>query len=423
MGTDTGDRAAPPTGRRIAMGIVAAGTIAAGVLIVALTAAGGLPGTAGRPSAGASPGATLPPSPGRPSQAAESPTPTASPSTGPTPSPTQELVAAPLTGLLVTPEAARRHPIAVMVDDQVNARPQSGFNAASIVWQAPAEGGIPRYMLIFQDAVPGKVGPVRSSRQYFIEWAAEWRAMYVHAGGSPQALETLAARGTGGWVWNADAFRWEGSYLTRVNAVRVPGGQSYPLFPPHNLYTDGARLRQLATRLKAKDVPLTPVWTFGPDALPEDRPIGARLTLSYPYETIAFRYDAPSNTYRRYINGSKKAQVDAGDGDVVGPKNVVILRMAFGPLNDGHPEKQRLEASDVGHGTAWIATNGVTVQGTWRKASPTAPTLLFGPNGKPVTLTAGQTFVEVIEPSYALSIRAGHATPPPPMNPGSLSPN
>jgi hypothetical protein len=409
------------SGRRNGMALMGGAGIAAGVLVLALFAAGALPGLAARPSGGdASPGATVPPGPGHP---VESPAQTAvSPSTAPSPEPTLELVPAPLTGLPVTPDAAGRHPIAVMVDDHADARPQSGFNAASIVWQAPAEGGIPRYMLIFQDTVPGKVGPVRSSRQYFIEWAAEWRAMYVHAGGSPQALATLAARGTGGWVWNADAFRWEGSYLTRVHAVTVPGGQSYPLVPPHNLYTDGARLRRLAARLKAADGPLTPVWSFGPDALPENRPIGARLTVAYPYETIAYRYDAPTNTYHRYINGSKKAQVDAADGRLVGPKNVVILRMAFGPLNDGHPAKQRLEASDVGHGTAWISTNGVTRQGTWRKASPTAPTLLFGPDGKAVTLTAGQTFVEVVEPSYGISIRAGHLPPPPPMHPGGLSP-
>jgi len=66
-------------------------------------------------------------------------------------------VAGPLTGLLVSPEAALQHPIAVMVDDHADARPQSGFNAASIVWHAPAEGGVPRYMMIFQDQIPAGV--------------------------------------------------------------------------------------------------------------------------------------------------------------------------------------------------------------------------------------------------------------------------
>ena len=398
--------------------LAAAVVIGLAVVLGTLVAGGAFQGLAARPSIGPGPSspatAAAPTGPG----ATASVAPVTSPS--PTPEPTLQLIAAPLTGLLVTPEAARLHPIAVMIDDHRLARPQSGFNSASVVWQAPAEGGIPRYMLIFQEQVPAAVGPVRSSRQYYIEWAAEWNAMYVHAGGSPQALETLAARGRGSWVWNADAFRWEGQYLLRVQQVKVLGGPTFPLEPPHNLYTDGAKLRQLETKLKVADGPIQPAWTFAPDARPEDRPLGARLTVAYPYESITFRYDAATNTYRRYLDGSKQPQVDAADGKVVAPKNVVILRMAFGPLNDGHPDKHRLEASDVGHGTAWIATNGVTVKGTWRKASVTAPTLLFGPDGKPMTLTAGQTFVEVVSPSYPMTIKAGQVPPASPLDPRGL---
>jgi hypothetical protein len=316
-------------------------------------------------------------------------------------------VPAPLTGLLVNPDAAERQPIAVMMDDLSPARPQSGFNSASIVWHAPAEGGIPRYMLIFQDQVPKSVGPVRSSREYYIEWAAEWQAMYVHAGGSPQALETLAAKGHGQWVYNADEFRWGGSgYLWRTT----------DRFPPHNVYTDGKHLRALAKRLGAADGPLEPVWTFAPDAAPDLRPRGGTIRVDYPTESITYRYDARTNAYVRYINGSRRSQVDRADGKVVAPKNVVILRMAFGPLNDGHPQKHRLEAQDVGKGVAWIATNGHTVKGQWRKASPTAPTLLYGPDGRLVTLTAGQTFVQVLQFGYTFAINDGE--PPPPIAPG-----
>jgi hypothetical protein len=398
---------------RRAAGLGAVVVIGAAVLVGTLLG-GGLLGT---PSPA--------PSGGSPSAVAAATTPGASATATPeaTPSPTLELVPAPLTGRLVSPAAAMRHPIAVMIDDHVNARPQSGFNAASIVWQAPAEGGIPRYMLIFQDQVPAQVGPVRSSREYYIEWAAEWNAMYVHAGGSPQALETLALRGTGGWVWNADAFRWEGRYLLRVHEVKVLNGPTYPLVAPHNLYTSGSLLEKLAASLGVKDQPIQPAWQFGRDVAPEDRPVGTRLTVVYPYEAITYHYDSVTNTYRRFITsgGPFKPQIDAADGLPVAPKNVVILKMAFGPLNDGHPDKHRLEASNVGHGVAWISSNGVTVEGTWRKASVTAPTLLFGPDGKPVTLTIGQTFIEVMPLQDTVTIRAG-TIPGSPLNPGGLAP-
>lgn len=380
--------------RRYLIGLIAIAIVALAILVAAqigtlfprdAAAATGTPGPATQPS---------------PSSVAVLPSaapPTAPP---PTPEPTPVLVPAPLTGIPVSPKAAEQHPIAVMIDDQADARPQSGFNAASIVWHAPAESGIPRYMLIFQEQIPKDIGPVRSARQYYIEWAAEWNSLYVHAGGSPQAIATLYAKGNGQWVYNADEFRWGGRYLWRTT----------DRFAPHNVYTDGKHLRQLARRLGAKDEPMDAAWAFGPDKAAELRPDGGVIKVSYPYELITYRYDAATNTYPRYIDGSKRPQVDRADGEVVAPKNVVILRMVFGALNDGHPDKHRLEAHNIGRGEAWISTGGVTVKGQWRKKSATAPTRLFGPDGEPITLTAGQTFVQVIATTYTFKIRDAEPT-------------
>jgi hypothetical protein len=372
------------------------------VIGVVLLAGAFATGAIGRPKAsdvaiGSPPAATVAPTPG----ATATPIPSASPNPSPTPKPPSTLVPAPFTGLLVSPAAARRHPIAVMIDDHEGARPQSGFNAASVVWQAPAEGGIPRYMLIFQDQIPKSVGPIRSAREYFLEWAAEYRSMYVHAGGSPQAIATLRQYGNGRLVWNAEGLRFDGSFLFRVN-FRVA---------PHNLYTDGARLRSLATFLHVSDGTVKPTWAFRQDASDAERPGPGTITVSYPqYETIVYRYNPLTNSYLRFINGSKKPQVDAADGKVVAPKNVVVLRMHFAPLAGPNP-KHRLEATDVGSGPAWIATGGVTIQGTWRKATVGGPTLLYAANGSRIILTAGQTFVNVMPYGYPVTTTGGKAPP------------
>lgn len=359
---------------------------------------------------GAAAASTTPP----PSEAAvASPTPHVTPAPTPirslvvpppTPAP-PNTVPAPLTGLPVSEAAARQHPIAAMIDDHPDARPQSGFNKASVVWHAPAEGGVPRYMLVFQERLPTSLGPVRSARQYYVEWAAEWNALYVHAGGSPQAIRTLRARGQGQWVWDADEFRWGGLYLFRAT----------DRFAPHNVYTDGEHLRRLMTRLGAEDGPIEAAWAFRPDRPREQRPIGGRIRVSYKYNTVTYRYETRTNRYIRYVDdGTNKPQIDRADGKVVAPKNVVILRMRFGPLSDSNPSKGRLEAQNVGRGEAWVSTNGVTFKAQWRKAAPKAPTRLFTLDGIPIVLTAGQTFVQVLPLENAFVIDDG---PPPVLRP------
>jgi hypothetical protein len=377
----------------------------AGIALLGGLALGLVTATFGSP--GASPSGSAPlvagPSPRpNPSSSSVSVGPSSSPAVtpsqepSPTPEPTPTTVPAPLTGRLVEPEVARRHPIAVMIDDLSPARPQSGFNAASVVFQAPAEGGIPRYMMVFQDRVPKSVGPVRSARYYYIAWAAQWRAMYVHVGGSPQAMQTLAAQGHGQLVYNADEFRWGGTYLWRTTQR----------FPPHNVYTDGKRLRQLLKRVGAADSPLQTAWRFRADKPLTQRPVGGRIEMGYPANHIRYDYDRKTNTYRRSVT-KEGPQIDAADGRRVAPKNVVIMLVSFGPLNDGHPEKHRLEANVIGSGTAWIATNGKTIKGTWRKASLTGPLRFLDNKGRPVKLTVGQTFVQVLRTGSLITVKDG----------------
>jgi hypothetical protein len=346
----------------------------------------------------ATPSASVSPSPAPSASSSASPS-TPSPSPAPSPSPSPVLVPAPLTGELVSPAAAARHPIAVMLDDLGPARPQSGLGSASIVFQAPAEGGIPRYMAIFADSVPTDVGPVRSARYYFIAWASEYRAMYVHAGGSPQALATLRAQGGGQLVYNADEFRY-GPWFRRITSR--PG--------PHNLYTTGAQLRRLAGIIGAS-APPTPIWKFNPPAPIEDRPVGGTITFSYPQNAIRYNYDRLSNTYLRTVS-VEGAQHDALTKARIAPTNVVIMWMKFGPLNDSEPYKHRLEATILGSGPAWIATNGHTLKGTWKKKTTNGPTLFYNAAGQQVDLTVGQTFVNVVTWGTPISVHDGGPVPP-----------
>jgi hypothetical protein len=380
-------------------GAITAGAVTSGALPTGSPAPSELPAPVALTEPSATPSVSASPTPSAPAASA---TPSPTPTPTPTPIPTPILVKAPLTGRLVSPRDAAQHPIALMIDDAPAARPQSGFNAASVVWQAPAEGGVPRYMMIFQETMPKDVGPVRSARSYFITWAAEWKAVYGHVGGSPQAMSTLRAKGSGQLVYNADQFRWGGTYYRRIRSRSAP----------HNVYSDAKSLRIMATKVGAKNEPMKAVWRFAPDAPLAERPSGGIIRVTYPQNKIEYRYDRATNTYLRGVSGQKK-QIDQADGKQVAPKNVVVMMVSFGPLNDGS-NKHRLEARNVGSGKAWIATNGRTIVGTWKKTSLAGPTRFYDKNGKAVTLTAGQTFIQVMPLGSPVSIKDGPLPKPAP---------
>jgi Protein of unknown function (DUF3048) N-terminal domain/Protein of unknown function (DUF3048) C-terminal domain len=384
----------------------------AGAVLGAVIAACGQSGPSAAPSmaivaATATPSPSPTPSP-TPTPV-PTPTPLPTPIPTPTPSPTPAPVAAPLTGALVPPAVARRHPIAVMIDDIRAARPQSGLHLADVVWHAPAEGGIPRYMAIFQSRLPTSIGPVRSARSYYVAWASEWKALYAHSGGSPQALATLRAKGNGQVVYDANEYRYGGRYYHRTKDRQSP----------HNVYTDGKTLRKLAKARGAKDKAYTPVWTFAPDAPLTDRPYGGTLKIRYPWNAITYRYSRTSNTWKRSVTGEGK-QVDAADGERVEPKNVVVMWVSFTATGD---RKHRLEADLIGSGKAAVFTNGRRINGTWRKAGTTKPTLFFDKAGDPIPLTIGQTFIQVIPRTSTITFVAGSDTPPPSPMPSADAPS
>jgi hypothetical protein len=366
-------------------------------------------GPAAQPSglAQVSPSASTSASPsglgGSPSDSGLAPSDSASPEPTATPVPTPVLVPDPLDGVLVSPAVAKRHVVAVMIDDQQDARPQSGLSSASQVWQAPAEGGIPRYVALFSEGDPKAVGPIRSSRLYFIAWAAEWNSLYMHVGGSPQAMKLLAsAQGKGKVVWNADEFRVGSTYMWRIKTR----------FAPHNVYTSSKYMRLLVKAVHAPvSVNYKAHWQFAADAPVAERPTSGSMRVPYLANVITYAYQRSTNTYLRSVTKEGK-QIDAATKKRIAPKNVVVIFMSFAPLNDGS-KKHRLEAQFTGTGKAWVFTNGKLVKGTWRKTSITAPTQLLGPDGKPITLTVGQTFVQVVPLGTNVTYKLGKVPPPP----------
>ncbi len=343
------------------------------------------------------PASSAPPITASPSSA-----PSPSASSSPSPSPIPEIYED-LSGIVTTAALAHRYPIAVMIDDSPAARQQAGLSFASIIWQAPAEGGIPRYMAVFQAGTPPRIGPVRSARLYFVRWAAEWKAVYLHAGGPPPLRAFLAGRQN--LVLDVN-----GRATSRVRFRAAP----------HNLYTDGQRLRRFAEKAKratSKRLAYDPTKAgrLQPfvDAAPEaDRgPDGGTIRVTYTSERVTYRYDRASNTWLRSVDGREQhdalATANRGNGTVgtgprIAPTTVVVMVV---PIRRSKAIEGsalgRLEADSLGSNTAWVFANGRVTKGTWRKKTPADRTRFLDSGGREIVFPRGQIFVQVVPKASA----------------------
>lgn len=313
----------------------------------------------------------------------EAPTPTISPTISPTTTPS--IVAADLDGVLTTPELAHRLPLVVSIDDSRVARPQAGFNAASLVWQAPADGYETRYLLEFQENDAESIGPVRSARLYLAQWAAEVRGALAHYGGD---------RLTRSWM-TANA----GTLFTDVDGL----GSGNPAYhristrvAPHNAYTSTADLWRVGTTLGGAGLfdGALHVRPFR-----DDRPLserGTSQTIAIPYNTVKVGYvhDAATNAYLRSLDG--KPQIDAMDGAQVTARTVVVLFMTFRTDSTIEPGHNRPVLGYIGSGKAMVFMEGRVIDATWAKAGVTDPTLIYGPDGIELPLLRGRIFIQVV---------------------------
>ncbi len=282
---------------------------------------------------------------------------------------------------------AARLPLAVLLDDNVVTRPQSGFNAASIVYQAPADGGEDRYMLVFQELDGPDIGPVRSGRPYFIYWAAEYRSAVAHYGGDEKTrLKVIPALVAAKLIYDVDALAGSGGAFHRISSRRAP----------HNAYTSTDSLRTVAERRGAPTtmVPGLATRPFAEDAPETARPAKGSISVPYGRGASGYTYDRATNSYLRSVAG--KAQIDPVDGQRVVARNVVVLFMRLSIDPQSEPGYRRPVLDLIGSGESIVFRDGLAFEGTWKKASDGDLTRFYDNAGKEITLVRGRIFVQVV---------------------------
>lgn len=289
-----------------------------------------------------------------------------------------------LTGVEVADQAATTQPVTgVMIENSPDARPQSGLKGAGVVYEAVAEGGITRFIALYQGNKPQLIGPVRSLRLYYLSWAAPYQASIAHVGGSPNALSAVR----GGQYRDIDQFFNAGSYW-----------RARDRYAPHNMYTSGEKLDTLNA---SKGFTQSQFSSFSrTDGKPAETPNATKLRINFSsalYNT-SYAYDAATNSYNRSMAGTPHRDREAG---AITPSVIVVLKVST---------EQRANNSDgyrdivtTGSGQAHVFQNGTVTPATWRKDSLTAPLQLTQDDGQPLALVRGQTWVAAITEAGSVS--------------------
>jgi len=319
------------------------------------------------------------------------PRPTATPTATPLPTatPTPTVVKAPLSGLEIGREWLQQPPIIAMIPSDSE---QYGLSQASVVYEARAEHNIPRFMGIFEQVQAEQIGPIRSARKYYVEWACPYGPLFVHWGGSPQAYALLAEL-NGVCLHELDGQEYEGVYFWR--------GLD-PVVPWNNGFSSSELLGQFL-----KDQPYLMQYQgyqHKEDAPLESRPLTGTISLSFIY-SVRYTYDREGNDYLREYKGGPHLDMLTGEQHRV--KNVVVLLVPQELIPDD--PKERMDIQTTGDGEALFFMDGTLIQGRWFKPAPEAEMRFFDSAGQEIAFNRGNIWIEVIAPDQAVSYELGQA--------------
>lgn len=290
-----------------------------------------------------------------------------------------------LDGVLVgAPELTHPRTIAVMIENNSESWPLSGLESASVVYEVLSEGRIPRYLALFPyDQIPGRVGPVRSARTYYLELALPFDPVYMHVGGSPDALNKIKTFG----LIDADQFFWS-QYFWRAQ----------DRYAPHNVFTNGELVTQM---LDERGISLSSDfegWLFKDVEQVEVQEDEAEkdyesIIINYTTSTYQSRYvyDPLRNQYQRY---QARQPLVMRDGSEIWVTNVIV---------EEHPHRVydsvgRRDIDIVGEGRVWVFRDGESIEGVWKKTNRADITRYYDDQGDEIILNRGVTWINIVEP-------------------------
>lgn len=310
----------------------------------------------------------------------------------------------PLNGSMHTKKAqeawSRRRPLAVMIENHTEARPQSGLSSADVVYEAVAEGGITRFMALFYCNLSDvQVGPVRSARTYFVDWLGEYNALYAHVGGAntPGPADAL------GQIIKYDVKDLNQFSIGFPVFWRDYQRLGHPVATEHTMYSTTIKLWEIGAKRGWTatdsagikwDKSFTP-WKFKADKVGgATGDIKVKFWESQPGYEVEWAYDSASNSYKRKNGGSP--HMDLNNNSQLNSKIVVVQFERESNANDGYPGNVHLLYGTTGSGKALIFQDGTVTEGKWMKASRLARSKYVDKNGKEIEFNKGQIWIQIV---------------------------
>lgn len=289
---------------------------------------------------------------------------------------------------------SKTRPYAVMINNNHAAWPQCGLQDAYLVYEIIAEGGISRMMALYKDVYPTKIGSVRSARHYFIDYAEENDAIYIHWGGSPQAYSRLSG------IDDLDGIALEGSIFFRDRSLN----RAYE----HTGFVDLEKAKEYATEKGyTRDTEKDLLLNYSAEEIDLSGNVQAKpadsITLKYSdYHTTSYEYDTENKVYKRSMSG--KANVDLETGEQYTAKNIIVYKVNNYALNDGS-SKGRQELDNIGSGTGYYISNGYSIPIKWEKTSHSGQTVYKYETGEEITVNDGNTFIQICPTNADIQIK------------------
>jgi len=310
----------------------------------------------------------------------------------PAPTPEPELDSFnPLTGLPLDEARTRDRPLAVSLSNVPEALPMNGVSEADIIYEVLVEGGLTRMLALFQDTmyVP-KIGSIRSARHYTADIAHSYNAIFVTAGGSPQAYREVRAEGVthldevGGTrreIFQRDRNRVPGRRFESLHSVVITGDRVRRWFPQYDFELQHDRNYELGL-------------VFVEDGTPERGSIANDVVVNFSSgKSTTFKYSSSENAYHmRQFNNTEF--VDANNNKKPAFTNILILHTRVtGIANDG---SGRRNVETVGEGEGYFVNGGRYIEIDWFREDKEAPFVYTLKNGSILELGAGKTYICII---------------------------